>query len=106
MSKPAGRRVVAEVVWSARARVDLREIEDYLSLVSTQMADRIVDAILVATSRLESFPLSGREVPELRPAGFREVLHRNYRIVYLYDEESDRVDIHTVVHGSRMLGDE
>ncbi len=97
---------MAEVIWTSRAKSDLRDIEAYLSLISERIADRTVDALLDATDRLALFPLSGREVPELQPAGFREILHRNYRIVYLYDEGGDRAEIYTVIHGSRMLGEE
>ena len=34
----------------------------------------------------------------------REVIYRDYRIIYLYEEEADRVEILSVFHSSRQFG--
>lgn len=44
---------------------------------------------------------SGRVVPEMKVAGFREVFAFSYRIIYRVEE--DVVTIVAVVHGKRLL---
>jgi len=41
-------------------------------------------------------------VPELKSYGFREVIYRNYRIVYRLTDD-DIVEILAVVHGAREI---
>ena len=48
-------------------------------------------------------PYCGRIVPELEIYGFREVIYRNYRIVYRIKEDSENVEILAVVHGAREI---
>ncbi len=60
--------------------------------------------LLGAVGRLDAFPRSGRAVPEIADAAIREVVYREYRIVYLYDEADDHVDVLSVFHSSRPLG--
>jgi plasmid stabilization system protein ParE len=50
---------------------------------------------------LARFPLSGRVVPELHLSDYREVIVREYRIIYRLTAED--VLIVTVVHGKRDL---
>ncbi|MBI5038338.1 MAG: type II toxin-antitoxin system RelE/ParE family toxin, partial [Nitrospirae bacterium] len=45
----------------------------------------------------------GRIVPELESYGFREVIFRNYRIVYRVKEGRNDVEILAVVHGAREI---
>lgn len=51
--------------------------------------------------RLEKFPDSGRVVPELGKQEFRELLYKEYRVVYRH--EARRISIVTVRHGRRLL---
>lgn len=60
--------------------------------------------LLNAAERLEVFPLSGRVVPEIGAEEMREVVLRDYRIVYFYDAETERVEVLTVFHASRQFG--
>jgi len=46
-------------------------------------------------------PEKGRVVPELSLENIRELLHKNYRIVYLIKKNS--VDILTVFEGHQLL---
>lgn len=55
-----------------------------------------------ATGKLEIMPLCGRIVPELEGYGFREVIYRNYRIVYRLTDD-DTIEILAVVHGAREI---
>jgi plasmid stabilization system protein ParE len=56
---------------------------------------------VAAVERLAVFPESGRIVPEFRDPALREVLWRNYRIVYRC--RSRCVEIVTVFHGARLF---
>ena len=47
------------------------------------------------------FPEIGRIVPEYGDPKMREIIYRNYRIVYLVEERA--VEIITVFHGSKLL---
>jgi plasmid stabilization system protein ParE len=50
------------------------------------------DSIVKSVERLQRFPESGRDL-----------IAGNYRVVYRYDSNSNKVKIITVVHGSRLL---
>jgi addiction module RelE/StbE family toxin len=95
------RRQRTRVVWSAQAVADLREIAAYIREYSPRSARRIRQEIKNATRRLELFPLSGRFMPELPDGPYREVIVRDYRI--LYESTEAHVEILTVVHGTRDL---
>lgn len=92
---------MAEVHWSPQAIADVESIRDFIGRDSpsygTLQAARIVDAV----ERLSRFPESGRIVPEFQDATLREILWRNYRIVYRYVDQ--RVEIVTVFHGARLF---
>jgi len=68
---------------------------------SEQYANLLVDRIIAAVDRLEGFPLSGRVVPEVGDESLREVIYRNYRIVYRLRPEI--IEIVTVFHAARLL---
>ncbi len=72
---------MAVVVWSPQARADLAAIEDYDVEVAPQYADVVVDGLLRSVRRLETFPLSGRAVPEIDDPAIREVVWREYRVI-------------------------
>lgn len=93
---------MATVRWSPQARADLAAIEDYYLDVAPSYADVVVDALLRSGRRLEAFPLSGRSVPEIEDPSIREVVWREYRVIYWADAE--RVDVLTVLHSSQQFG--
>jgi plasmid stabilization system protein ParE len=43
-------------------------------------------------------------VPEIEDESVREVIYRNYRIIYIHTPEEDKVEVLSVVHTSRHLG--
>ena len=65
------------------------------------MARNFVAKIIEAVTVLETFPSIGRIVPEYNDPSLREILYRNYRIVYQLSE--NMATIVTVFHGSRPL---
>ena len=81
---------------------DLRSITAYIRQHRPEAARRVRQEIRTATRRLARFPLSGRTLPESPTGPFREIIVRDYRV--LYEPGPDRVDILAVIHGSRDLG--
>ncbi|MFQ5858118.1 MAG: type II toxin-antitoxin system RelE/ParE family toxin, partial [Anaerolineae bacterium] len=91
-----------QVIWTEKARQNLREIVRYLRQHSPEAAERISKEITASTRRLETFPISGRIVPELAETSFREVIVGDYRVIYEVTED-DTVEILTIVHSRRLL---
>jgi toxin ParE1/3/4 len=55
-----------KVFWTDKAVEQLAALHAYVSQVSPQYADRLVDRITRRTQQIESFPASGRTVPEMQ----------------------------------------
>lgn len=75
---------MAGVIWSERARNDLREIVDYISLSNPAAAQVLSDKVFSGTDRLGDFPHLGREVPEVRKhlVDCREIIVMPCRVIY------------------------
>ena len=94
---------MARLIWSPRARDDLRAIRRHIAQDSRQVAERFTQRVLDVVGRLESFPLSGRLVPEDEHGHLREVLVQDYRVIYqVFDGD---VEILIIQHGARRLTD-
>ncbi len=65
------------------------------------MPKSVVSQLYGAVSRLEQFPQSGRQVPELALDHIRELIVEGYRIIYLI--QNDEIDILAVAHGRQDL---
>jgi len=92
---------VSRIVWAPQALEDVQAIRDYLSRNSIDYANLIVELIVTAVSQLELHPRSGRIVPEVGLPSLREVILRDYRIVYRL--RRNVVEILTVFHGARAF---
>ena len=91
------------ITWSPQALRDIESIREYIALDSTRYAELVVGRIIAAVERLESFPDSGRIVPERGDPSIREVIVRPYRVVYR--RRPMEVEIATVFRASRPLPD-
>ena len=91
---------MAEIVWTEKASSHLQAIYEYIAHDSPIYAERFIRSLVRATGKLESMPLCGRIVPEFNDSNLREVIYRNYRIVYRVSDLT-RVPILAVVHGAR-----
>ena len=89
------------LVWTDRALFDLEEIDAYIAADDPIAAERWVESLLAAAQRAGELPMSGRLVPELGREDVREIIKRNYRIVYRIF--ADRVQVLTVFEGHRRL---
>ena len=92
---------MTQITWSPEAIEDVEAIRAYVARDSPRYADLLVERLVSAAERLETDPLSGRMVPEVRDDTVREVIHGNDRIVYRV--RPDLVEIVTVFHGARLF---
>jgi len=92
---------LARLIWSTHSRDNLRSIHSRISQESERGADALIDHITFSTGRLTEFPLSGRIVPEFNQEDIRELIVRDYRVVYRVMGEI--VGVVTVHHGARVL---
>lgn len=91
---------MAKIVWTEKAATHLQAIHEYIAHDSPIYAERFVHSLVQATKKLEEMPLCGRIVPEFNDGNLREVIYRNYRIVYSVRDPS-QLPILAVVHGAR-----
>ncbi len=89
---------------SSQARKDLESISDYYREVAPSYAERFEEQVFDATRRLKTFPRSGRIIPEAEDEQLRDVIYREYRIMYHVDEAFEEVLILTILHSSLQFG--
>ncbi len=91
------------VVWSRRARADLRAIVAWISQDSPASAAAVSRRLVARTVGLSDQPGQGRRVADLDPADeTREVIVQSWRIIYRASD--GEVQILAVVHSARLLG--
>ncbi len=93
-----------KIFWTKEALLRLQEIEEYISKDNPIVAVEFVDKIISVAETIIINPGKGRIVPELSLENIRELIHKNYRIVYLVKKNS--VDILTVFEGHQLLKEE
>ena len=92
-----------KITWSREALQDLEDIIAYISKDSEYYAKNFATKIINSIEILKSFPEIGRVVPEHNNSQLRELIYRNYRIVYY--AEKVKVEIVTIFRGSKLLED-
>lgn len=90
--------------WTPQSVEDLEAIFEYISRDSRSIAKLFVEKIYYRVDQLRRFPLSGRKIPEVDDPDIRELIYKNYRIVY-YVHDKNLVRILTVFHSSKNLDD-
>ena len=92
-----------KIIWSEKALKDIEEIVSYISKDSELYAVNFASKIISSIDALKLFPEMGRVVPEYHDPKIREIIYRNYRIVYQVTERA--VEIVTVFHGSTLINE-
>lgn len=92
---------MVRIEWSSTAENDLNEIIDYIAQDSLEYALSFYEEVRKKVKNLEKFPNLGKKVVIFDDPDVREMILRNYRIVYRIFEE--KVQIVRVIHGSRIL---
>jgi len=89
------------IVWSDRARSDLREIARYISRSNPEKARAFVLRLQTRARAAAKAPRAGRRVPEFDAEDVREVIEGSHRIIYRL--AGRRVEVVTVIEGHRLL---
>lgn len=89
------------VIWTPRARADLKAIHDYIAQASPMNAKPVINAITEKASTLAELPRMGKVVPEIKDEQLREIGVHSWRVIYHLRDH--RVHIVTVVHKRRQL---
>jgi toxin ParE1/3/4 len=90
-----------KIFWTKESLIRLQEIEECISIDNPEAAIEFVDELISLAETLLDNPEKGRVVPELLFENIRELLYKNYRIVYLIKENS--IEILTVFEGHQLL---
>ena len=94
---------MTRVRWTPQARDDLRGIHEYICNDSPHYAALVVAELLASVRRLREFPESGRVVPERGEPALREVIWRNYRVVYRHLVDATEVHVLLVFRAERLF---
>ncbi len=92
------------VVWSLRARSELRAQRRYVMQTQPAAAARIVQRIVAATDHLATYPHYGRSVTWDATGHFREMPVAGTPFVVLYTIDADTVVIVRLMHGAQLHG--
>jgi toxin ParE1/3/4 len=87
------------VKWSKPAKLDLKQIHDYIARDSKFYAQKVSIEIVEKSERLNSFPKLGRIVPEIGDPNIRELLIYSYRLVY--EVFPNKVEVLALIHSKR-----
>jgi len=89
------------VVWSPLAMGRAVEAAEYIADDGPDSAARWIRGLFEAVKRLRDFPRSSRTVAEIGREDIREILYRDYRVIYRV--AARQVGILTVRHGRRKF---
>jgi addiction module RelE/StbE family toxin len=90
-----------KIMWTKEALTRLRDIKKYIAHNNPDHARLFIQKIIDQTDILISNPQIGRVVPEISRPDIRELLFKNYRIVYRV--KKDFIEILTVFEGYRLF---
>ena len=90
-----------KIIWSPLALDRIAEISQYISKDSPAAARKWIDTVFNKVETLTNFPEMGRMVPEANRKEIRELLIKNYRVIYRIKDE--QISILTVRHGKQLL---
>jgi len=93
-----------KIIWSPLAVERMTEITDYISRDNPMIAQKWAKAVFDKIENIQEFPLMGRVVPEANRKEIRELLFKNYRIIYRVG--TDHISILTIRHGKQLLPSE
>jgi plasmid stabilization system protein ParE len=93
--------MAVHLIWSFLAQGDLAEIVAYIRKDNPAAAKTLAESLVKQVDLLADFPQMGRIVPEREDPLVREIIHRNYRIIYRYIPSSNRLEIARVWHAAR-----
>ncbi len=84
-----------KVIWSNQAFEDILKIESYLATFSSTYANSFSTMIIEKGNSLSSFPRRGRVIIELNRDDFRELIIKEYRLMY-HILDNQRIEIFAI----------
>lgn len=90
-----------KLFWTREALNRLQDIYNYISQDNPDIAAEFIDNVISAAESIKDNPGKGRVVPELSIKKIRELLFKNYRIVYYLKQST--IEILTVFEGHQLL---
>jgi toxin ParE1/3/4 len=90
-----------KLVWTQESINRLISIEEFIADDSPSRATRFITQIIKKTESLKKHPNKGRIVPEFSLPELREIIFKNYRIVYRLSQ--DFIEILTVLESHRLM---
>jgi toxin ParE1/3/4 len=91
---------MVKLIYTVNASIDLNSIFLYISNDSVVNAKRFVRQLKSHVKTLKEFPEKGRQISPERFPTLRQVLYKNYKIIYTYD--ANKITIHVITHQSRL----
>jgi plasmid stabilization system protein ParE len=95
---------MVKVEWTKQAIEDIFSIREYYLPLSPKFANKVTDQIFSKERLIASFPTVGRVVPELNNENVREIIYKQFRIIYVVLEK-DSIHIITVHTSSKPLSE-
>ena len=90
-----------KIKWTQKAQSDLVGIARYIQADNVDAAKRLLINLRKRVLLLQDNVFLGRVVPEVSNKMIREVIYKNYRIIYRI--KSDTIEIITVFEGHKLL---
>jgi len=93
---------MVKIRWLNEAKLDLREIYEYIAPDSKRYAKYQIEQIKESTKVLKSNPKLGQKVREFDEENLREIVYGRYRIIYRYVSD-ELIHVLLIHHGAREL---
>ena len=93
-----------KIIWSPLSIDRVTDIAQYIANDNPPAAEKWIESVFKKVNNLEKFPNIGRIVPETNRKDIREIIFKNYRIIYRIEKE--QISILTVRHGKQILPQE
>lgn len=88
-----------KIVWSYFAKEELKNIFNFYKInASLKIANNLVVEIVKKTNSLSSHAKIGQKEDLLleRSEGFRYLVYKNYKVIYFFNKEKNRIEISDV----------
>ncbi|MDQ6632775.1 MAG: type II toxin-antitoxin system RelE/ParE family toxin [Verrucomicrobiota bacterium] len=90
-----------KIIWTEKSAEDIASIVRFISRHNPRAGIEVGFGIYERVQILIEFPESGSEVPELNDSTWRQLLYRNYKIVYHLNRSSKTIEVVRVWHAAR-----
>ena len=88
-----------KIYWTNFAKSELQNIFEYYKInASLLVAKNLVSGIVKESQKLSKQPLIGQDEELLVDfnLGYKHLVYKNYKLVYIFDKNRNRIEIHDV----------